>query len=397
MCGKLFIMRKLIKRFISTLYLIKQIRIVRVFKYADIIVYKNSHPAIMDKLLLDLKYSYIDPMKLYVSVSIVIRMLRNIQFIRRGVLSWNHASLLLSLKPKLVVTLIDNSSRYHYLDKLLHKHIRFIAIQNGSRFFNYIGACKTIDSTLTQQEQTACLYKTYHSEFFCFGEFEVDLYNKLSAKVDKFYPVGSLINSIHMENNHKTCDSFDLCLVSSYGPDKNKNWIEFFNGFDILCNFLSLYLKDNPDIRFCISARSMVDGPFSNEERHWYSKYGLDKYLRYRKDSFSTHQLVDSSTLTITAMSTVFFDSLARDNKVVLVNANECKLLLLPTLMVPNPLLYIYKSTYRCFQRKINDLISMEDSIYNIKTSGYAKYMMNNSHAKPTYKVIYEHIKHAVQ
>ena len=270
-------MKKLLNKIKIILFLIGQINVKRPFSYSDIIIYDNHHPDIMDKLLKGRNYQEIKPKSIYLSLSVILKMLLNIRFASGGIFYWNHACLILFNKPKVVITLIDNSKIFYKLDNALHGKIRFLTIQNGNRFFNPLGLCKVINPELTEQEKTACLYNTYHSEFFCFGEFETDLYRKLSATVDKFYPVGSLANSIYMDMAEDGAESYDLCLSSAYFTDVQNSWPRYFESFGIVCEWLAAYLKDRPEIKFCIAARSLGEGSNSENEIEWYKKYGLEK------------------------------------------------------------------------------------------------------------------------
>lgn len=390
-------MKKYINKAKLAYALLRKAGICREFSCPGIIVYDNCHPGIMDDLLGKWGYVELNPDKLYVSLMIVVRMVLKAGLIRKGLFYWNHACVILHARPKLVITLIDNTRAFQRLDKLLNSKIRFISIQNGNRFFNLPGMCEVVDKSLSKQEQTACLYRTYHSEFFCFGQFEMDLYRKLSATVDKFYPVGSLVNSIHMKSASKSREQYDLCLVSQYFPDKANSWREHFKGYALLCEWLAKYLQENPGLKLCIAARSMIDGRYSDEEMAWYSRYGLENYLYYREDRFSTYRLVDSSNVTLCAMSTVFFESLARGSKILLLNLTGYEIMTLPTLMPPDPLLYLYESTYDEFRERINLLMQMEIGEYSSITSAYAKYMMNNNPDLPTIEVIQDHISQTMQ
>ena len=98
-----------------------------------------------------------------------------------------------SIKPKAVITFIDTSSVFG----LLAKHcdnFPFIAIQNGSRLSYFA----LPDSNY------------YVPHYFCFGTHEQELFPKLGYRVDHYYPVGSLVASLHFLPREQVEEKYDL-------------------------------------------------------------------------------------------------------------------------------------------------------------------------------------------
>ena len=109
-------------------------------------------------------------------------------------------AVLTCIKPKGVITGIDNSERFAWLSNTCNE-IPFFAIQNGFR--------------LSFDALPHSLYSTQH--LFCFGEREVRNFPKLGYKVNNFYPVGSLLASRHFQSIPPDESlEYDLLIVSCW-------------------------------------------------------------------------------------------------------------------------------------------------------------------------------------
>ena len=98
------------------------------------------------------------------------------------------ASLLEIIRPKVVLTNIDNSLKFFDLAKILDKKMNFVAIQNASRFdlmeYKYLYKKNIIKSDLTKN--------FYIPNYLCFGQCEIDHFKHHGIKVKNFFKVGSL-------------------------------------------------------------------------------------------------------------------------------------------------------------------------------------------------------------
>ena len=91
-------------------------------------------------------------------------------------------SYILVVRPKAVITSIDNCNKFAWLSKNIPE-IPFIAIQNGFRL-NY-----AVDKE--------SLYNCQH--LFCFGQREIIEFPRMNYRVDNFHPVGSLNLSLNFD------------------------------------------------------------------------------------------------------------------------------------------------------------------------------------------------------
>jgi hypothetical protein len=105
-----------------------------------------------------------------------------------------------AMRPKAVITFIDNSPTFGWLSKNCRNYPH-IAIQNGSR--------------LSYSSVNDPAYHAQH--LFCFGAHEKNLFPKLGYQVEHFHPVGSLVASLHFERRYENvADKYDLLVVSSW-------------------------------------------------------------------------------------------------------------------------------------------------------------------------------------
>ena len=115
--------------------------------------------------------------KIYFSYKILKKIFRN--YFRGNLFTVYLVSLIELIKPKAVITTIDNSFKFSDVAKILEEKTNFIAIQNASRLdlleFNHFYNTKKTKHNL--------LKKFYIPNLFCFGEYERELYKQLDIKV----------------------------------------------------------------------------------------------------------------------------------------------------------------------------------------------------------------------
>ena len=129
------------------------------------------------------KYNYfvietrIDILKeLYISPKIIFYLLKNYT----GSLSNAYIlSLLEIIKPKVVLTRVDNSIKFSTIAKVCEKKYVFLAIQSAARtdytWNNFFYKTKKVDISFNK--------KIYLPHFFCFGEYEIKQFNDLNINV----------------------------------------------------------------------------------------------------------------------------------------------------------------------------------------------------------------------
>ena len=121
--------------------------------------------------------------------------------------------------------------------------VKFIAIQNGFRILNG-------DNDLIKLLYPKTTIDIYHSNFFCFGEYDIEEYKKSGANVKNFYPCGSLIDSYHRSKNPSRNSEiqFDICVVSNTTSQFTYD-VPCFGAqresFELLLGYLKNFIKLN--------------------------------------------------------------------------------------------------------------------------------------------------------
>ena len=202
-------------------------------------------------------------------------------------------------KPLFVVTLIDNDKKYFYKFKKYFKNVKFIAIQNGYRFFK--------NDLFENIEKSDYVFEC--DEYYCFGE---HVKNYLKNKIQgKFYTIGSIKNNycLKKQSNKKS----NICFISSFGISKNIFEQNILNNLHQFCTHKKIELE--------ILARSG-----HSEEEEFYNKILKNKKFIFHKqdDNFcSSYKIIDSAMVSISLNSTLGYENLARNNKTYFINIDD--------------------------------------------------------------------------
>ena len=238
-------------------------------------------------------------------------------------------ALIESIKPKIVITTIDNSISFYLSAKILHKKIFFLAIQNANRHgYRELNYCLKKD---------ALIPKNYKSLFFipnliCFGQDDISGAKKENLNIEKFYNYGSLRISNFFcyakENNIKIKkDLFDVCLVSE--PMRNNNYV-YKN--DSIENSSIKLVKFSID--FCIEnnlnfifATKYQNSKQVEEELDFFKPYLKARQLEYlllnmnkKKNIYSSYEALLQSKVAVGWMSTLLSDKIGLNEKILSCN-----------------------------------------------------------------------------
>ena len=232
------------------------------------------------------------------------------------------------INPKNVVTFIDNSEKFFELANFFKNRITFNAIQNGARYEvkenNYI--FKQKKNLINKND------KIFFDKYFCFGNYEKDLYRKNKISVKKFSSIGSLrlLNYIDYRAKYKkniVKNNFDICLLS----DQDAWYSELDNSAEIKKGII-LLLK--PTLNFSKKYKLKLDFSlkrpknhnlgesfFVEEQNFFKDNLTTDEYLFAKKSFFNkknkynVYDLIKNSKVTIGTISTCLREALALKKK----------------------------------------------------------------------------------
>ena len=198
-------------------------------------------------------------------------------------------SLLEIIRPKVVLTNIDNSLKFFDLAKILDKKMNFVAIQNAARFdlieYKYLYKKNIIKFDLTKN--------FYIPNYLCFGQFEIDHFKHYGIKVKNFFKVGSLrlANSFyHIKKNKIKLKKFnyDICLIGENIPGGNFLYDALFDEKKFEKSFIDMVKFT---IKFCMKHNMKLISPQRRDKKISPEKYNKDinllkKYLTNNEFNF---------------------------------------------------------------------------------------------------------------
>lgn len=201
-------------------------------------------------------------------------------------------------KPKYVITSIDNDKRFFKFKKYI-KNVKFIAIQNGYRFYK-----NDLFEAIAKSD-----YIFECDQYYCFGENVKNyLNNKIKANI---YVIGSIKNNFCSKN--QKFKNKNVCYISSFGISTNHFEKRILNCLHKFCYEKKINLE--------ILARTN-----SNEEKLFYSEILKNQNFIFHKqqETFcSSYNIVDSAMISVTINNTLGYENLSRKNKTYFININD--------------------------------------------------------------------------
>ncbi len=298
---------------------------------SDLLLFDDSGKDIFDNILYTKNYSILrvryDRIKvIYITLDILILMIKNLH---PNLFTCYLISLIKIIKPKIIITAIDNSFKFSEIAKVLHKKIVFIAVQNASRHdfdrnkrLFEIGSLKQDDNK-----------RFFLPNYYCFGDLEEEDCKKYNIKVFKFYKIGSLRLTQYLkylkENKLKTNSyKYQVSLISepSAGTDKLWKQVGVEKGCAKIAKFtIKLCVRNNLSFTF-IKKRQYEN--LSILEMKWYREFLDENEFNFliknstpvSKTSFSSYKAIHQSEISIGIHSTLLREKLALKGKILACN-----------------------------------------------------------------------------
>jgi len=366
----------------------------------DIIIFDETNSQIVRKVLND-KYTVsifkVRPEEIWVGLRVIVKFFRFISNIEIkdaiehkkgflvGILKQLQCvyfkSCLEVISPKAVITYIDNCSRFSWLSKNCQK-LPFIGIQNGSRL------------SYTAKDNPSY----YLQHLFCFGQHEVNLFPTLGYQVKNFYPVGSLIASLHFDHRHsKVFNKYDLLIVSTWRgnigfPQDVKDTMK---SMKIMDNHLAHYIKSR-EKKGAVIVRAERDSEHwvmpeigSSEEEYYQEIY--DNTIDIVETNFSKRNifpLMQQSELIVSCLSSALLEAFGIGKKILYCNFTGTNMYhkdLDPSIVTDD-------CNFEAFSSKLDAIFKMPKEKYSRDHQERQKYYMSNPRDKATYQAISEKI-----
>ena len=289
-------------------------------------------------------------------------------------------ALLKKIRPKIILTYVDNSPAYHLVSKN-YRSARFLAVQNASRY-----------DTLWLSKRLA--KKIHIQEFFCFGQYEVDLYERVGAHVERFYPVGSLKSSLYLAQRDSLpkVPVYDICVVGEPSP----GWDEIEspgteNAIGKIAHYAERFASKHGKT-VCIAGKRENKSHASEEA--WYRKYVSERcpIIPRVREHFTTYRLIDNSQVSIAWISTALQEGMARGNKVLFCNFTGQDKWDIPV----DGVWQLNTPSFEAFEERMLRLLSMTDDEFCKLSSNAAKYIQGGSREVPASEALRRLIEEAV-
>jgi surface carbohydrate biosynthesis protein len=289
------------------------------------------------------------------------------------------------IKPAIVVTFTDNSAVFHIAAERF-REARFLAIQNGGRL-------------LDRDHPRGRMPQIYHREFACLGRYEIDQFSRHGARVEKYYPIGSLKDANYRQwraRRGAVGKEFDFCLPSQFHPATRQVYPERLNSFEVLTQHVRRFCESH-GTSLCVPLRFHPDGNRAGYE--WEREFFETRLGRLAQlfpnvvAEYTTYELVDRSRVSIGMHSTVLREGFGRGNRVLSCNYTGDPVYTFP---IPGPWTLIDPS-YDAFEQRLLWLLHASDEDYVRACGDLPSYLIAYDEELPTHVFLQRLIASAVR
>lgn len=285
-------------------------------------------------------------------------------------------------QAKVVLTFIDNSTFAQNLSRIDHKRTYYF-IQNGMRTLTCVR-----DTLPTPPHPAAVISMT---NFFCFGQRDVDLFARNGHRIDNYFPIGSLVTGCYKSKwSSNAPPNFDLCLISQY---VNANCLESSRdtsparfksrlGAGVKgLNLLLAQLIEETGLSLAICPCSGDEAELSYLRSTFGDRVFITKPNYYE---FLSYRMCDQSRLVIGLISTLLSEAFSWGKKVLWCNVTEDEHFEMPEAGIS----YFHGDDYAAFKERVLMLLNMPQADYEMDTRESARYISNYDPANPPHEVI---------
>ena len=284
-----------------------------------------------------IKYYYLHPFFLFLYFKNLIASMNRSQRILSTIYRVYFTTVIQIIKPKVVITYIDDNALYHWLIKWC-KGPTYIAIQNGIR--------QKFHKKLVNREYS-------HDHFYCFGQYDIIKHSKLGHKIKYGHPIGSLRAGIFYEKTKKDSNEiYDICLISNWLNKKKcqqSTLLCEINEYSHKVNInLARFIKRNTK-KISIALRTSSD-----EEYNYYQEiFGNNAFIfKYNHQPYSSYNLLLQSELTVSFMSTSVLEALSLNKKAIFIDTSMSD----DYVDYDDAIRYKFTS-YNLFEKKLNTIL----------------------------------------
>ncbi len=359
---------------------------------SDIVVFDESHIKIISNYILA-GHSYfiynMRPEKIYISLSVIYSFLKSLR-----IYDWNAVKIskrrlrtaikqliyiyrmgcFMVIKPRVVVTAVDNSGCFHWLSHN-YKDAVFFAIQNGHR----------TNIQLTE------LTKQHITNYFCFGDYEEERYLRYGHVIEKCYPMRSLklgVSNAYFKNAKSDIEiKYDISIVSQYRRQvfQSSYYPLLLKALTLMHELLSKFIKEN-----CLRVALIMCSNGDTDEIGFYRNIYNDNIdlIKNDKDEFTSYRIINKSGVIVGFNSTLILEAFGIGRKVLLIDLSGTN-----NFTDYDPIILIKDPGYFDLESRLNSLLDEPYDDYRKRTSEYASYLMNYNPDCPPHEYIRKKIE----
>lgn len=314
-----------------------------------------------DYFVLKVRINQID--KIFLNVQIIKNIFRNLQIyklknIKTKNILWSSylISLISLLKPKLVISHIDNSRKFSEISKILNENIKFMTIQNAARY-----------DLIIEKENSSKVDEFYIQNFCCFGDYEIELYKLLNIKVDNFIKIGSIRKSNFFDYVkrkkillNKNLYNVGIMLEAPLAVPNVKNNTDHF----------AMTLKYSIKYSIEKNLKPIFIGKFENVKKHLdFFKDYLDKseteiieknFITRDNAVFSSYMACFQSEVLIGVASTLLREKISSGEKILCCNFSGSDIWDFPI----QGLCFTKEKNYELFKNRVDQIRKISSSEY---------------------------------
>jgi len=344
---------------------------------AEILIFDDGGSDILSNLILyKMEYSVLHARyeKFHISIEIFYNFMRNFifKYLRYRKCRSLYFVYLLScmeyIKPKVVLTFIDNNFLFHMLSSA-YPEADFFTIQNGTRRRISLPSPRLFGTVFPI------------SNYVCFGNNEMDFFRQQGYVVDKFHPVGSLIGGYYKSKTfgERPETNYDLCLVSQWRHSimVANQLPDFKTSVIILDAFIKKFIGETK-LRLCIATCSCD----RQEEDYFKGIYGNHAPLiKFNRQIFSTYSAMSNSSVIVSLTSTAAYEAFGWGKKVLFCNFSDDRSMDFPV----QGFWSLADNRYESFKSRLEYLLSLDHSKYVELTREAVRYVMNYDFQMPAH------------
>ena len=316
-------------------------------KRAEILVFDNCGIDILLPIINGEKYEVLYVRRERFNVNLFLCVRWAIEWVVYKDLSYAYkVAFLKMVRPKVVLTFIDNSPSYWRMDKEFGSDsVTFISIANGRR-------------PLLRD-----VNELYHSNLFCWGDIDMNRYQMLGANVVNYFPYGSLKDTCYRQRSMRSfIVRYDVAVVSEgwHGVDYDGLYGSVKKSYELMCRYVREFVVKH-GCSLAVVCRSKPDSEAYFDECEYFRGYFGNKVdLVPNSDDFGSYSGVDSARVVIADSSSMLWEAYGRGKKVLSCAYSEDPDYIFPI----SGICSITEKGYDLFDHRLSYLLSISEDAY---------------------------------